>query len=342
MHLNGLDLNLLVSLDALLNERNVTRASERLHVSQPAMSFALQKLRFHFSDPLLERIGRQMELTPRARMLVGPLKEILFDVRALLSDGDSFQPAEAQRTFKVVMSNSCAEIFGVQLVDEIVSAGPGLNCEIDELSMDTLTRLHDGQIDACVTLPHSALFDPAYRRDDVCEQLLFHDRFILAGSRSNPLLNRPISYPEFCQQVFVDVRFGGRLVSNIELALRKQMERPRIGGCVPTFFHALSMVSGTDMVTIVPHRLFEIHKDYLQLKALPAPIELLELNETAMWHPRSEADPGHRWLRDVMSAVAERMPATAEPLGMDPPVRRTLQAVGDCGTKPRAVAGGRP
>lgn len=307
MHFEGLDLNLLVALDALLSERNVTRAAERLHVSQPAMSAALQKLRVHLSDPLLGRVGRQLELTPRAQALAGPVKELLFQVRSVLRTEVNFDPSTADRRFTLVMSSYCAEIFGVPLVKYLARVAPNISCQLDDLSSDALSRVYDGQADICVTLPQGALFDPVYSSGEMCEQLLFRDHFVLVGAEANSALGQQLDYGNFCRLRYVETRFGGKIVSNVEQLLHRQAERPDIQGWTPSFLHAMAITSGTDMVTIVPSRLAERHAGSLGLRILPAPLPLIDLEEVAFWHPRTELDPGHQWLRSVMLHVAANL-----------------------------------
>ncbi|WP_051768257.1 LysR family transcriptional regulator [Sphingobium sp. DC-2] len=307
MHFEGFDLNLLVSLDALLTERNVTRASEKLRVSQPAMSAALQKLRVQLSDPLLERIGRQMELTPRGKAIAGPVKDLLFGIRGIFNTEASFDPETARHSFRIVMSGYCAEVFGVPLVHAIGRLAPHVTCEMHDLSIDMIARLREGQFDMGVALPHSVLFDPDYANDGLCTQRLFIDHFVLVGSRSNPALAKELTYDEFCEQPYVDVRIGGTVISLVEQALRRQSKRPPTRAWAPSFLHAMAMASQTELLTMVPARMLALHADALELKAVPAPLPVDPLEETAIWHPRTDLDPAHLWLREVVQKVAAKM-----------------------------------
>lgn len=309
MHLDGLDLNLLVSLDALLSERSVTKASERLHVSQPAMSAALQKLRFHLSDPLLERIGRQLALTPRAKTLAEPVKEILLQARLLLHTAATFDPATGRRTFRVAMSGYCAEVLGIPLVRHLSRLAPNVGCEVNELTLDALTRLNDGHTDLCIAIPQSVLFDPEYDGGELTERLLFTDTFMLAGAHENPALDADMSYEQFCEQPFIDVRINHNVISLVEQALRRQTTRPGIRVWAPSFTHAMAMASGTTLLTIVPSRLLSLHGDRLGLRAVKPPFSLERLNETAIWHPRTDLDPAHCWLRELIGTVAAEIAA---------------------------------
>ena len=314
MHFEGLDLNLLVALDALLSEKNVTRAAERVHVSQPAMSASLQKLRLHLADPLLERVGRNLELTPRGHTLAGPLKDLLFRVRNLVERDMTFDPATAERIFRLSMTSYCAEVFGIRLVKHLALIAPNVSCQLDELSSNAMTRVNEGQVDICIALARYARRDPGYVEEHSCEQLLLSDLFVLVGHEDNQLLAGSVDYDAFCRQPYVEVRLAGTVLSTVEEALRRRERRPHVSAWVPTFQQAMSMISGTRMVAIVPSRLFALHGAYYSLKAVPAPLPLEELDETAFWHPRSDGDSGHRWLRKALAQIATALPKPPEEL----------------------------
>jgi len=165
MHFKDLDLNLLVALDALMSEKSVTRAAERVFVSQPAMSASLQKLRQHLADPLLIRSGRTWELTPRAKHLAASVKDLLFRVHDLVDNEPTFDPVTDKRTYRIAMTGYCVEVFGVSLMRHLNRVAPNVSCQIDELSADVLSRVYEGQLDFCITLSERAILDPAYAED---------------------------------------------------------------------------------------------------------------------------------------------------------------------------------
>jgi len=308
MHFEGLDLNLLVALDALLSEKNVTRAADRVCVSQPAMSASLQKLRLHLADPLLIRVGRSMELTPRAKSIAGSVKDLLSRVRNLLADEQNFDPAAASRICRIAMTSYCAEVFGVSLVHRLHQRAPNIGCQLEELTADAISRVYEGNVDFCVTLSDRAALDPSYTEDVSCEHFLFSDRFVLVGDRDNPDLSRPMTYDDFCGQPYVDVRISRDVVGLVEQELRRRGRRPSTIAWVSTFHAAMAMISNSRMVTIVPARLASLYADHFRLISRPAPLSLPDLHETAYWHPRSEADPGHLWIASLMREVAEELP----------------------------------
>jgi LysR family nod box-dependent transcriptional activator len=131
MQLNRFDLNLLISLDVLLHEKNVTRAAERVHVSQPAMSAALHKLREYFNDQLLVRVGREMELTPRGLSLVEPVREALLSIQATLGTQPSFDPKTAQREFTIIVSEEAVPGFLPAILRRLAGEAPGIRCRIE-------------------------------------------------------------------------------------------------------------------------------------------------------------------------------------------------------------------
>src|SRR3546814_619549 len=138
MHFRGLNLNLLVSLDALLTEKSVSRAAEKLHITQPAMSASLQRLRQYLSDPLLHQVGRKFELTPRALAMSMSVKEPLLQIDALLNADQSFDPLTAKRTFRLAMSANMTELLGVPLIKRLISHGSTISLQIVDLAADSL------------------------------------------------------------------------------------------------------------------------------------------------------------------------------------------------------------
>ena len=152
MQLNRFDLNLLIALDALLHEKNVTRAAERVFVSQPAMSAALQKLREYFNDQLLVRIGRDMELTPRGLSLVEPVREALLKIQATLGTQPSFEPETVQRTFSLIVSADAILRVLPQVLRKLAREAPGITCHVEHFSDTTLARLESGDAGPAVEL----------------------------------------------------------------------------------------------------------------------------------------------------------------------------------------------
>jgi len=158
MQLNRFDLNLLIALDALLHEKNVTRAAERVFLSQPAMSASLQKLRDYFQDALLVRVGREMELTPRALSLVQPVREALLKVQATLGTQPTFDPATVRRTYTVIATDEAIPELVPRVLGRLAREAPQIQCHVEQVSQTSLTRLSYGDADLCLSLDITKLY----------------------------------------------------------------------------------------------------------------------------------------------------------------------------------------
>ena len=308
MHFRGLDLNLLIALDALLTERNVTRASERVGISQPGMSAALQKLRHYFSDPLLDPVGRRLELTPRARGLISVVKDVLGRIDALANTTPIFDPAGPPRTFNVAMSTYCTDVVAHRLGTYLLDHAPGVNCHIDDLAADSLSQLDNGKYDFCITVAQRAILDPAYADGSLLEKHMFTDEFVVIAAKCNERFERMETFGEFCELPYVEVGFGNNVTSIVEYALRGQKRRPKTRVVVPSFWNALNVVSRSELTSIVPRRIFERNAKSLRLQTRPLDLPIPHLDETLMWHMRANDDPGNIWLRSVFERICLNLP----------------------------------
>ncbi|EZP71996.1 Transcriptional regulator, LysR family [Sphingomonas paucimobilis] len=306
MNLSGLDLNLLVALDALLAEQNVTRAAEQLNVTQPAMSSALQKLRHQMGDPLLERVGRQFVLSPRAQAIRQPVKDLLRSARYVMNTEASFAPDISERQFVIAMSDYCVEILGVALLEQVAQAAPAVSIRFEAISERAIDWLREGRIDIFITAQHSQLLlsSESY---EFAEECLFSDEFVLvAGKAAGRIDPAGMSYREFCKFRYIDVHFG-QIRSNTTRLLDKKDVRPRTMATAPSFLHAMQMVAVTDYVTLAPLRSAQRHAARLGLRILPAPFKLPALDEICLYNARSQCDPGHAWMMERLRAAAQSL-----------------------------------
>ncbi len=305
MHFEGLDLNLLVALDALLSEQSVTRAASRLCVTQPAVSVALQKLRVQFSDPLLERVGRRMELTPFAQELALPVKELLHQIRTVVESRSGFDPRCDSRSFRLLMSSSIAEIFGVPALRQLRDAAPNVHCQVDVfVAPDLLRRLQDGEIDLCIQVFQPGVWEQVSDIDAISHQSLFSDHYVLVGDASNRLLGEGMDYDAFCGIDHIETRFGGNLTSMPERSLAGLAKRPKTPLIVPTYNLAIAAVLGSAMTAIVPNRVAEASRLKDKLIVVKPPFEIGPLEQHMIWHKRNDNDPGHTWFRGFLKNYA--------------------------------------
>lgn len=302
MHLQGLDLNLLIALEALLTEKNVTRAAERINISQPGMSAALQKLRWHFSDELLERIGRRMELTARGRALADPVREILFQVRALTRKPEEFDPKSARRCFILNATTFRSGILGPRLINRIESSAPNISVQFEELHLDTINRLVDDHIDFAITADR-ILIDHPNVEPSLLSANLFDDRFVIAASKDNDLIGSDITFEELCSLPYIETRFDGSMLGISETIWRQQPKRPNIRAWFPNFHLTLDTVIRTNMVAVVPTRIVSIYENYYKIKCFPVPLDLPIVEERLFWHRRDDLEPAHAWFRNEIQKV---------------------------------------
>ena len=308
MNLEHLDLNLLIALDALLTERNVTRAAERIHISQPGMSAALQKLRVHFNDQLLERIGRSMELTSRGRGLADPVKTILSQIRDLNDQSQAFDPSQASRVFRIAATTYCCELLAPALLSLFRETAPMISLHFEELSTGTVDRLLDGQNDFAITISARLIDNLGSSNEVLASEKLFTDHFVVAVSKDNTLVGDTISFDELCELGYIETRFGGVIAGVSEQILRQQPKQPHICGWLPNFQLTLDAVGQSDMVTILPSLLIGLKGDSLNVRSLPVPFEMPILEELLFWHRRNNNDLGHRWMAQTLANVVKDVP----------------------------------
>ena len=305
MHIQGLDLNLLIALDALLTDRNVTRAAERIHISQPGMSGALQKLRLHFSDPLLERIGRNLELTARARALVDPVKTILSQIRDLNNQSNEFDPAHARRVFRISATTYCCELLATPLISRLRQIAPTVSVQFEELSPDTADRILNGQIDFAITI-FARLVDKLQSDHEVLRSTkLFTDQFVVAIAKNHAHVEDTISFDQLCDMRYVETRFGGVIAGVSEQLWQQQPKQPHTCAWLPNFQLTLDTVGQTDMATILPSLLVRLQGERYKVRSLPVPFEMPVLEERLYWHRRNDNDAGHLWMAKTLEQVVE-------------------------------------
>lgn len=309
MHLDSFDLNLLVALDALLTEKHVTRAAEKLHVTQPAMSAALARLRTYFDDQLLIKVGSNLELTPRAHDLVREVRDIIFRIRTTFRTEPSFDPASSIRDMRLIMSDYAAMVFVPALARGLLSAAPGVRCLVEALTNDTLTRVDHGVADFCITVEQRELFGVGSANNSLSGEVLFEDEFVLISAAGAPEIK---TLARFIERPYVEVRFTHTVFSVIEHAVRRQQLSLATSAVVPSFASAAALVSGSDMVSIMPRQLARSLAPSFGLVIAPSPINLPRLRETLIWHKRSDADPAHRWFRSYLHEIATSLATLAD------------------------------
>ena len=299
MHLNKFDLNLLIALDALLQEKNVTRAAERVFVSQPAMSAALQKLRDYFRDPLLVRAGRDLCLTPRGLSLVEPVREALLRIQATLGTQPTFDPATVERSFSVIVRDHLVPRIMPGVLRRLLTEAPKVQCAVEELSQTSLSRLEHGDSDLCVMIDNPQLFGlrafPEWLR--VVE--LKSVRWVCVVCRDHPYIGETLTEELYLTMPHVISKPQGPGVSMLELMQRYSNVELNVRVTTQSPFELPFIVPGTTLIATVPESVATRLAPLLPIRILTPPHEIPDSREILVWHKRNEADPGHDWLRSL-------------------------------------------
>jgi DNA-binding transcriptional LysR family regulator len=304
MQFQRFDLNLLIALDVLLHERNVTRAAEKVFVSQPAMSAALGKLRDYFGDPLLVRVGRELELTPRGVSLIEPVREALLKIQATLGTQPSFLPATSQREFTMIISEGIVARVLPRLITSIASEAPGLRCHIELVSQNCLTKLEHGDADLCLILDHLKLYDAESYPDTLQSARLRPIEWVCAVDRNHPTIGDTLSAEQFNALPHVVGRPGGHASSGQELLRRLLDIDVPVQLTVPSLVHLPLVLAGTPFVATVPASVADIFLPLGQIKTFPLPFPAPVHHEILLWHKRHASDPAHQWLRALIVRLA--------------------------------------
>ncbi|MEA3011620.1 MAG: hypothetical protein QOD42_165 [Sphingomonadales bacterium] len=285
----GPDLNLLVTLDALLAEGSVARAAKRLRLSPSAMSRALARLRETIGDPLLVRAGRGLVPTPRALALGEQVGRLVEDAQAVLRPAAALDLARLVRTFTLRASEGFAETFGPGLIARVGAEAPGVRLRFLAKPDKDSTPLRDGSVDLETGVVGR------FMGPEVRARALFRDRFIGAVRPGHPLSRSRITPALYAGGRHILVSRRGRDRGPIDEALEPFGLQRDIAAIVGGFATALALARSSDLVASVPER----HSASLRagLFSFPLPVPVPELTISLLWHPRLDADPAHRWLR---------------------------------------------
>lgn len=306
MNLHLFDLNLLVALDVLLRECNVTQAGNRLNLSQPAMSGALARLRSHFQDELLVSVGRRMVRTPLGEELVQPVREILLQVRGTLESRSGFDPATSTRHLTVAASDYVIAILMADALRRVRCEAPRMTFALRPLGPRATEALDSAELDFLIA-PASPEFEAH------ASEVLFEDSFTCVAWAGNTAVGATLSADEYLNLGHVVVNVGEDPVGNIdEVYLRRTKRRRRVEISTPSFFLAPQLIVGTDRIATITERLARKYAEILPLKLVPLPVEIPRLVEVLHWHRAHHQDPAHIWFRRILKEAVAALPA-AEP-----------------------------
>jgi DNA-binding transcriptional LysR family regulator len=296
--LRNIDLNLLVVLDALLTEKHVTRTGVRLHLSQPAISHSLNKLRVLLDDPLLIRQGNEVVLSALAQNLQAPLKEILGQIETLLGQSIDFVPADSQRTLRIAMSDYGAAIVLPKLLVQLRAQAPGTSLVvIQDSRLGMLEQVGQGRIDLAI-----GVF-PAPGAD-ICTEVLFEETFTCLLDRRSLPENGVLDLDSYLARPHLLVSMDGNTRGEVDNVLRARGLKRRVAVNVPHWGTAPGMIADTDLILTVATRTLTNVPFGDTLVAMAPPLTVAPFNYVQAWHNRFNQDPAHRWLRELVRQVS--------------------------------------
>jgi len=293
-NLRRLDINLLLTLDVLLSEHNVTRAAQRLNLSQPSVSVHLAKLRDIFGDPLLLPGPRGMRPTARADELREPLREALEALERAVAPASAFAPALATHTWKIAATDYGESTVVLPALSSLREQAPGTRLAVIDLTPAHLVKqAEQGVFDLALHISEDA--PPELHR-----RPLFTERYVLAGRVGHPGLMQAPSREQFCALEHVMVsREGGGFFGVTDRALADVGLMRKVVLSVPHFLMAMSVLASTDLVAMLPSRLVLGNP---ALQVVDAPLEVPGYEMAMFWGERSHRDPAHKWLREHLLA----------------------------------------
>ncbi|GAA1952580.1 LysR family transcriptional regulator [Kitasatospora viridis] len=289
---SSLDLNLLLALDVLIEESGVRGAALRLHLSEPAMSRTLGRIRKALGDPVLVRAGRTMVPTPRALEIHAEVRDVVERARALFLTAGQVDLATVVRTFTVIAFDGLPAAFGPALLARVRDQAPGVRLRfLTESHLDEPV-LREGVADLEVGVIDS-------RQPEIQVEHLFDERMVGVARQGHPLLRRTVTPERFAAAEHLVVSRRGRMSGPVDQALHELGLSRTVSATVGSLASSFFVLRDTDLVGLAPTQGLPM-AEALGLVAFPVPLALPPLPFAMAWHPRHGADPAHRWLRGTV------------------------------------------
>ncbi|MFC4298684.1 LysR family transcriptional regulator [Castellaniella hirudinis] len=300
MDFHGIDLNLLVAFDALMNERNVTRAATQVGVSQPAMSAALSRLRKFFGDPLFLRSADGLLPTARARDLSEPIAHALRQIESTLVEKPPFVPEKASLTFKLGLSDYPAFVLLPSLLQALARKAPSVSLNVHAFNgRDHAVDLLDaGAIDAAIGVP------PTHADGRILTRPVLRDEFVTIVANEHPAAKRGMSMKHYLELPHVLVSPEGEQYGIVDQALAQQGKKRKLALTLPQMFAVPAIVAQTSMTATVMKRVALHSPVDRRLVLFPPPVALPEIVFDLIWHRRSDSHPAQLWFRGFIAEHA--------------------------------------
>ena len=300
VNLASLDLNLLVSLDALLQQRSVTRAAAQMGLSQPALSASLARLRRHFDDELLTRVGNEYRLTPLAVQLKELARIAVTGVERVFTAQPEFDPGSSTREFTLLVSDYVVAILGDTIADLLAEEAPHTRLRFTPHSPAMVERADQVLLTADVLLlPHGFVSDLSHAD-------LYRDEWVCVVAADNPVAEQGLTVDHLRTLPWVVTYHGQTASTPAARQMRMLGIEPRVQVVNENFLTVPALITGSDRIALLQRRLVDLLPLNTGVRALPVPFEVSPLIEAMWWHPVFDDDPEHSYLRDVVRRAAEQ------------------------------------
>ena len=307
----SLDLNLLVSLDALLQERSVTRAAARMGLSQPALSASLARLRRHFGDELLTRVGNEYRLTPLAVQLRELSRLALTGVERVFDAQPEFDPAASTREFSLLVSDYVVAVLGDTIAALMAEEAPGARLRLSANTPSAVDRAEQILLSTdLLILPHGFVSDLSHRD-------LYRDEWVCVVSADNAAVGAELTVEHLETLPWVVTFHGPTAATPASRQMRMRGIEPNVQVVTENFLTVPGLVAGSERIALLQRRLVELLPLNLGIRALPPPVEVGQLVEAMWWHPVYDDDPEHAYLRDLVLRATELAVGSPDPAGID-------------------------
>jgi DNA-binding transcriptional LysR family regulator len=304
VRVNRLDLNQLACLDALLAERNVSRAAARVHLSQPALSATLARMRDYFGDPLLVPAGRSLRLTPFAQSLLGPVRDLLLQAQAVTQLRPEMEPARMRRDVTIVSSDYVLRLLLAPLLERAAREAPGLRFELRSIGGYIAEELEQGDVDLVVSLA-SAMLSKNHP-----SEIVLRDNFCCVVWDGNTQVRGSLTKAKYLELGHVVTVLGrGRVPTLDQLATERLGLERRIEVRVPGFTFLPTGLIGTERIATLQSHLARMLAREHPLRILPCPIPIEEIATAVQWHKYQSHDPALLWVRQALGEVARALGA---------------------------------
>lgn len=292
------ELTLLYVFDAIMTEGSVTRAADRLAMTQPAVSNAVSRMREIWNDPLFVKKGRQIEPTAFALSLWEQVRGPMHDLSSAV-DAGAFDPAQSRRKFRIAMGDASVDLYWLPLTSEVARVAPHVDLYTVPFTMDgAVNQLREANVDLAL--------GPMTQHDRSLRSIwLFESRYTLAMRKDHPLAGRPVSLDDYLAARHLLVTTSGDTVGFVDQALQRQGLHRRVAVTVNHFSAVPKLLTHSDLIAVVPHTVAGGTQFRSQLWLTEPPIDVDPTPIYLIWHTRHDRDPGLIWMRQLLEQTVK-------------------------------------